>query len=139
MIAYFETSALIKVFIEEEGSETAARTWDAVDARVSSRLTYPEARAALAAARRADRLSRRALESAKAELESRFEQIDVIEVGDQVAREAGELAEALGLRAYDAVHLASVLMLRSSDLVLATWDQDLLQAAESLGVDVASS
>lgn len=55
-IVYFESSAFVKLLAEEEGSDLAAALWDGCDAAVSSRLAYPEVRAALAAAERAGRL-----------------------------------------------------------------------------------
>ena len=56
-IVYFDSSAFVKLLVEEDGSDLAAALWDGCDAAVSSRLAYPEVRAALAAAGRADRLS----------------------------------------------------------------------------------
>lgn len=55
-IVYFDSSAFVKLVIEEDGSSLAAELWDGCDAAVSSRLAYPEVRAALAAAGRAHRL-----------------------------------------------------------------------------------
>ena len=55
-IVYFDSSAFVKLVVEEEGSEVAATLWDGCDAAVSSRLAYPEVRAALAVAGRAHRL-----------------------------------------------------------------------------------
>src|SRR5664280_2055590 len=55
-IVYFDSSAFVKLVVEEDGSEVAATLWDGCDAAVSSRLAYPEVRAALAAAGRAHRL-----------------------------------------------------------------------------------
>ena len=52
-IVYFDSSAFVKLVVEEDGSEVAATLWDGCDAAVSSRLAYPEVRAALAAAGRA--------------------------------------------------------------------------------------
>ena len=54
-IVYFDSSAFVKLVVEEEGSDLAAALWDGCDVAVSSRLAYPEVRAALAAAGRADR------------------------------------------------------------------------------------
>ncbi|HEX7463112.1 MAG TPA: hypothetical protein VF317_13165 [Dermatophilaceae bacterium] len=51
-IGYFDSSAFVKLVVEEEGSDLAAALWDGRDAAVSSRLAYPEVRAALAAAAR---------------------------------------------------------------------------------------
>ena len=49
---YFDSSALVKLVVEETGSDLAAELWDGCDAAVASRLAYPEVRSALAAARR---------------------------------------------------------------------------------------
>ena len=57
MIAYFDTSALLPLLIDEPGSERAGRLWDEADHVVSVRLIYVEARAALAQARRLERLA----------------------------------------------------------------------------------
>jgi predicted nucleic acid-binding protein len=43
----------------------------------------------------------------------------------------GDINEDLGLRGYDAVHLATVLELGDEEVVLATWDRDLAQAADA--------
>jgi predicted nucleic acid-binding protein len=53
-----------------------------------------------------------------------------------LARESGELAERLGLRGYDAVHLASALALGDGEVALITWDLELRSAAENLGLGV---
>ncbi len=37
-IVYFDSSAFIKLIVEEDGSETAATLWDGCDVPVSSRL-----------------------------------------------------------------------------------------------------
>lgn len=49
-LVYFDSSALVKLVVEEHGSDLAAELWDGCDAALSSRLAYPEVRAALAAA-----------------------------------------------------------------------------------------
>lgn len=56
-IVYFDSSAFVKLLVDEEGSELAAALWDGCDAAASSRLAYPEVCAALAAAGRSRRLS----------------------------------------------------------------------------------
>lgn len=137
MNAYFETSAIMKLVVVEEGSDEAGALWDASDLVITSRLSYPEARAALAAARRARRLSEKELVNAKRALEGRFREIDLIEVTQHVARSAGDLAEQYGLGGYEAVHLASALAFDAEGVVLATWDRELAQAGRDAGFDLA--
>jgi predicted nucleic acid-binding protein len=51
-LVYFDSSALVKLVVEEPGSGLVAQLWDGCDAALASRLAYPEVRAALAAAAR---------------------------------------------------------------------------------------
>lgn len=136
---YFETSAIVKLLIHEEGSEEADALWDASEAANTSRLTYAEARAAVAAARRGGRLSSDGLNQAKGALEQRFAGLDVIEVTDEIARSAGDLAEEHALRGFDALHLASALALGGGEMVLVTWDRDLARAGRAMGFDLAGA
>lgn len=136
MNTYFDTSALLKLVLIEEGSDTANAAWDSSDHAITSRISYPESRAALAAAHRARRLSEGKLLKAKRDLERLFREFDLLDVSSAIARSAGELAEQLELRGYDAVHLASAISLDREDLVLATWDRAVSRAGRSVGVDL---
>ncbi len=138
MIVYFDTSALLPIIIEEPSSQPAARLWDVADRVVSSRLVYPEGRAALAMASRMGRIDESELRSAVDDLEALFEQLDLVEVTERVSRSAGGLAEEFGLRGYDAVHLASAQQVADSELVLAASDHNLVAAARALGLATAN-
>lgn len=137
MIAYFDTSALVPLLVAEAGSAHAAALWDGADRVVGVRLLYPEGRAALAQAHRLARLTARQLRWAVGELDSRFEELDLVEIDDQLARRAGDLAETHGLRGYDAVHLAAADRVRDRNLVMAARDGALLDAATSEGMTIA--
>ncbi len=137
MIAYFDTSAILPLIIEEPSSTICTRLWNDADRSVSVRLLYPEARAALAKARRLDRITSAQLTAAIDELEAIITEIDHIEVTAEVAHAAGELAQTHGLRGYDAVHLAAASAAANTELVLATGDTDLAQASRSVGISVA--
>lgn len=134
-VVYFDSSAYVKLLVEEDGSELAADLWDACDAAVSSRLAYPEVRAALAAARRAGRLARTDLMQAETAWEDYWAATRPVELSRVVARTAGELASSRSLRGADAVHLAALLAV-GSDVLLAAWDTRLRQAALACGVAV---
>jgi uncharacterized protein len=102
----------------------------------SSILCCPEGRAALAAARRGGRLSATGYGRAREELESLQGELVLVGIDRPLARQAGDLAEELELRGYDAVHLASALAL-GADTTLVTWDEDLRRAAIRSGCAVA--
>lgn len=116
---------------DEPGSDVAAALWDRATTVASSQLIYPEARAAAAAAHRAGRIDARTLRAAVRTIDQLCEQLETIGLDDALARAAGELAERCGLRGYDAVHLASAGAIDDADLVVATWDRDLAEAAVS--------
>jgi predicted nucleic acid-binding protein len=137
LIVYFDTSALLPIVIDEPTSTTASRLWDDADRVVSSRLVYAEGRAALAMAHRLGRFDQRQLRTAVEDFEDVHVQLDLVEVTDDLVREAGALAEQFGLRGYDAVHLASARMLEDPELVLAAGDRSLLEAAAAAGIATA--
>ena len=137
MICYFDTSALIPLLVEEGGSDVAGRLWDAADHVVSSRLVYAEGRAALAQAHRTDRIDAAGLRRVVTDLEVLMGDLDLVEVGAAVVHRAGQLAELLALRGYDAIHLGSAESLADPDLVLVAGDRQLLRAAGELQIAVA--
>ena len=137
MIVYFDTSALLPVLIEEQGSATAVRLWDEAERVLSVRLLHAEARAALAQAVRVGRIASRSLPALVDGFESLYGQLDQMEVDDALVCRAGDLAQGQGLRGYDAVHLAGAERVNGSDVVFAAGDTALLEAARSLGISVA--
>jgi predicted nucleic acid-binding protein len=123
----------VKLVVSEPGSEDAIAAWDEADNVVSSLLLYPEARAAIGRAARSHRLDARALRAARSQLDRLWSEIDRIELTERLAREAGRLAELHALRAYDAVHLASLQSVEDRETVLVSADRALLDAARSQG------
>jgi predicted nucleic acid-binding protein len=127
---------VIKLLIEEADSDLAAMLWDGPLEVASSILCYPEARAALAGAARARRLSAAGYRDARAELESVHNDLLSVGVDTELARYTGKLADDLALRGYDAVHLASALALGAGTTVV-SWDRDLRRAAAHSGCAIA--
>jgi uncharacterized protein len=139
VIAYFDTSALIPLLVDEPGSERASRLWDVADNVVAVRLIYAEARAALAQATRLGRLAAADLATAIDALEGLYANLDLLEVDERLVRRAGELAQHHALRGYDAVHLAAAERIRDDVTVMVAGDRDLCTAAETLGMAVADT
>lgn len=127
----------MKLVVVEDGSEMAAEMWGSAYPVASSILAYPEGRAALAAARRLDRLGKEKHREALAVFEQLYGELLTVGVDQELAARAGEHAESLGLRGYDAVHLATALELGDPEVILVTWDRDLGRAAERVGLGVA--
>lgn len=136
-LVYFDASAMVKLVVEETGSRIAAELWDGCDAAVASRLTYPEVRAALAAARRNRDLDRAGQADAESAWEEYWSATRPVELTRSVERNAGQLAVRYALRGADAVHLASALALGDPRLILAAWDRRLRVGAQQAGLAIA--
>jgi hypothetical protein len=135
--AYFDTSAVVKLIVGEDGSDLADELWAAADLKIASYLVYPEARAALAAASRAGRIDHRGLRRVVSDLGAATSSMSLVGVDETLAREAGRLAQEHALRGYDAVHLATALSGEDRQLVVVTWDRGLAGAALRCGYPVA--
>lgn len=136
MITYVDTSTLLKLVVEEAGSDVAAVIWDSADALASVGLVVVEARAALAAAHRAGRLTDEQHQEAKQEVATLIEEVHLVEVTDDLITAAADLAEAESLRGYDAVHLAGALLVEVG--ILTSADGALCGAASGRGLHIAN-
>ena len=136
-LVYFDSSALVKLGVGEDGSDTASALWDGCDAALSSRLAYPEVRAALAAAHRHRDMDDDDYVRATDESEAFWAAVRPVELTAIVERHAGELAHRRALPGADAIHLASALAIDSRDLVIAVWDRWLHDGATAEQLVVA--
>jgi predicted nucleic acid-binding protein len=136
-LVYFDSSALVKLVVEESGSDLAAELWDGCDAALASRLAYPEVRAALAAAGRNHDLSKDDLITAEQAWEQYWAAVRPVELTAAVERQAGHLARTHALRGADAVHLASALAIADPELIIAVWDHRLHTGALAAGLRIA--
>jgi uncharacterized protein len=136
LITYVDTSVLIKILIDEQGTDAARQLWSNADNLASVSLVAVEARAALAAAQRAGRLTTRQHHRSRTGLYELLDQLDLVTVTDNLVDRAGDLAEAAQLRGYDAVHLAAALLVGAT--VMATADQAICDAASRHGLHVAN-
>ncbi len=136
-IVYFDSSAFVKLLVEEDGTDLVAQLWDGCDAGLSSRLAYPEVRAALAAAHRHHTLDSNGLEAALQMWEEFWSATRTVELGLDVERHAGELAQLHSLRGADAVHLASALTVPKMELIVAVWHKRLHAGAQAEGLATA--
>jgi predicted nucleic acid-binding protein len=123
----------VKLVVPEPGSAEAIDAWNHADRVVSSLVLYPEARAAIGRAHRSHRLDDRAVRVARSAVDRLWRDVDRIELTQRLAREAGRLAELYALRAYDAVHLASLESVEGRETVLASADGAFLNAALAQG------
>ena len=138
MTVYLDTSSLVKLYVEEDGSDAVAALVADADVLAISTVGYAECRAGLARRRRERTLRSAALSEIVARLDADWERVAAIEVTDGLARRAGELADRFALRGFDAIHLASfeLVLERAGDddeVTFSTADDNLARAAKRLG------
>ena len=116
----------------EDGADEAYKLWEGAEQVRTVNIAYVEATAAIVR-----RLSGRRAQTALHALVSRWQKIDVVGVSDPLVDEAATFAARYRLRALDALHLAAASLASDPQLVMATWDDELRQAAEAVGLATA--
>jgi len=111
VIFYLDTSALIKIYVEETRSADVRENAEQAEGLATSRIAYAEARAAFARKRRERGLSRVGYRSVVKDLEQDWDDYFIVDVSESVVKAAGVLAEGHALRGADAIHLASAITL----------------------------
>jgi len=107
VILYVDTSSLVKLYVQEAGSENVQELVEQASLVVTSQVAYPEARAAFARRRRERVLRPKAFDAVKRALEADWPRYVAIAASGTLCREAGDLAERYRLRGFDSIHLAS--------------------------------
>jgi len=139
VILYLDTSALVKLYVEEASSDLVREAVQRAVAVATHAIAYPEMRATLARLRREQRLSQAGLDEAKDALERDWSAFLRIEAREPMLRRAGHLAEAFALRGYDSVHLAAaeyVQLQAGERIVFHCFDERLNRAASGLGLEL---
>jgi len=136
---YLDTSALVKLYVEEDGSPMVRKWVDEADAVATSIIAFVEARAAFARRRREKRISSAAHARLVRYFEADWDRYLVLEATEPLIRRAGKLTDIHPLRAYDAIHLAAAKILRerlAEPVSFASWDARLVFAARKEGLEV---
>jgi len=133
MLVAADSSAIVKLFLDEEGSDLARLVWEEADTVLATRLARVEAAAAVAAARRAGRIRHAGEARAHEELESAWATVGIHELDHKLENDALELARAHPISGADAVHLAAAV---DTGATLLTWDRRLASAANAQGLAV---
>jgi uncharacterized protein len=122
---YLDSSALVKRYVAEDGSDEVRAAMEAADICSACQVGFVETVRAVARAE-----GDRALER----VEDDWKAFDLADVDQALADRAAQVALSSGLRALDALHLAAALELPDDNPVFATWDARLHRAAREQGL-----
>lgn len=134
MTTYVDSSALLKRYIEEPDSDIAIALLRSDEVLVSSWITMVEVRRNLARL-----LSGSKLEAARKLLMTDLDSFALVGVDEKTCAMAATIAEDLGVRSLDSLHLASAQRLLIASLPFVTFDRRQAQAARALGFTVLGS
>jgi predicted nucleic acid-binding protein len=137
MIAYFDSSSIVKWFFDEDLAELARETKDRADIVLSSLIAFPEVLSAINRACQEGRCAKSEMEVVRNEFLRIWPKLQWVRVNEELVEQAGALIFKHNLRGFDAVHLASALVLKQEngeiDLFFSCFDQNLNQAARKEG------
>jgi uncharacterized protein len=137
MILFCDTSALLKLYIEEPGSDQVKAHLQESEAVAVCRIAWAEAHAALSRRARETPEDTVTLEQAKAALAADWPHYIVMEISQALVERAGDYADTFALRAYDSVQLAAAFetgLISQAPVLFACFDIRLNKAAKLLGM-----
>jgi len=139
VILYLDTSTLVKLYVREKNSQETQELVHEAEVVATSQVAYVEARAAFARKLREHGLTRRENRSVIEGLDRDWETYFAVNVSYELIRTAGEFAETHALKAFDAIHLASAVLVRgqvNQSVTFYCFDHRLASAAEKQGLEI---
>lgn len=137
MILYLDTSAVVKLFIRETGTDYLQGLFAPAGVFGTSRICQPEFSAALSKSVRMGICPTGTSEGALKEFTRIWSSVIKVDADAGVLGSAADLAWEHGLRGYDAVHLASAMHLENlvhSHVTMVTYDKQLWDVSRKVGL-----
>jgi predicted nucleic acid-binding protein len=133
-VNYLDTSALVKRFVEEAGSDRVDALVAGGEPVATARVAYAEAHAAFARRWRERSIGERDFLRLRRDFDRDWRGWLRLDVTEEILRRVRDLVRRHPLRGYDAVHLAAALELAgetAAPVVFVTADERLRAAAEA--------
>ena len=131
---YLDSSALVKRYIEEDGSDKVNALLEERSVAAASRLAYPEILAAITRRHKAKEIETGAFERIKEAFKFDWASFVVVEFHIDVFQLIDEIIIKYALKGADSVHLSSALWLKKAmkqDVVFVASDLELIKAAKA--------
>ena len=136
--AYFDTSILVKSYINEPGSSQARSLLRRYKC-LTSDISRVEAMSAISNRLGLEQLTKRAFEAISARMVSDRRRWEIVLVSDAVLDRAEEVIRISPIKALDAIHIASALVFKADSrvpILFISADQRQLNAAAVCGLQV---
>ena len=140
MILFCDSSALVKLYVQEDGSDAVVAQAAASELIAVCRIAWVEVMSALARRLRESPTDAAIIAAARDRFAVDWPQYVCLEVTQELAELAGDYADTFALRAYDSVQLAAAELARRvmpGEVQFACFDARLTKAARVLGIEAA--
>jgi predicted nucleic acid-binding protein len=138
MILYLDTSALVKRYFREPYSDDILSIWKSATQIVTSFVAYAETMASIYRKKREADLADTSIRRIADSFHEDWESFIRVEVNDELNRYIDRVVEVYPLRGFDAIHLASAIVIHErlpEDFVFICFDDRLARAAQSEGLE----
>jgi predicted nucleic acid-binding protein len=138
LILFCDTSALVKLYVHEDGTDTVIEQAAASDIVAACRIAWVECVAALARRAREHPQDVEAIAQARLRFAADWPHYLTVEVTQELVELAGDYADTFALRAYDSVQLAAAQLVHREapgEVKFACFDARLMKAARVLGIE----
>jgi len=139
MILYLDTSALVKRYIRETGTDEVIPLVENAGSVGSASLTKVEMAAALEKTVRQGWIKRKIALQAWQDFLDQWSSFTRLNISSGTIERASKLAWEYSLRGYDAIHLACAILWQETletQITMATFDRDLWRASKKAGLAV---
>lgn len=140
MILFCDSSALVKLYLQEDGSDAVGSQAAASEVLAVCRIAWVEVMSALARRVRERPQDSAAVATARQRFAADWPRYLCLEVTQELAELAGDYADTFALRAYDSVQLAAAELARRDmpgEVHFACFDARLSKAGKVLGIEAA--
>jgi predicted nucleic acid-binding protein len=137
MILYLDTSALLKKYFQETGSDEIIARWKEATGIVTSSVAYAEALASIHRKKREVEFNNDRFEKILHLFRRDWNSFIRVEVTDELNDWIDKMVAHYPLRGFDTIHLASALIVHErlpEKFLFACYDNKLLQAAQLAGL-----
>ena len=137
MRLYLDTSAIVKLYVDEDGSSLVRKAIEGAETVATSLVTYVEGRAAFSRRRREGMLITSDHNRIVRDFDHEWDRYFIIDVTNSLVKSAGKVADIHALRGYDAIHLASADFFHEKirePVTFGCWDSRLEAAARRQGL-----
>ena len=140
MIAYFDSSSIVKWFFDEPFSDMARSMKEGTDKAFTSLISYPEVLSAFRRAWREGHCTKSDMEIVQGEFTRIWNDLLWIKPDQRLILNTRELIFKYELKGYDSIHLASSLLLMEQsdgmDVFFSCFDRALNRAAKEEGLKI---